>query len=316
MPNPLTISCLIPLLAVRAALSGVAARLRPDPEPPASAAIIRRRADEIALDELFTVGQPTIIEGLVEMLQPRLSANLETLRDESRRARSAFEVRVFDKAAPYFLYTGDYGQTLCEAREMTLAQFLEAMFDTEAFDEHAVYRLFDHRSLDGVAGDMIDALAESLESRVSQRPEKGASGIWVGSRGVVTPLHYDAWPGLLFQTHGTKRVLIFAPEDIPALYFLPQYAVGDRWSRLPGRSGEADLEQFPRYRGARRFEGKLNAGEALFIPPFWPHEIEALEPNISVPFRFASRTADHFHPRFLRPACEVFHGRVLKRLLR
>jgi hypothetical protein len=316
MSNALTISCLIPFLAARSAISGLATRLRPDPEPLASSTIARRSADEIDLDELFAAGQPTIIEGLVETLRPRLTGDLETLRQATQRPRDVFEVRVFDKAEPYFLYTGNYGQRHCDTREMTLEVFLESMFDTEAFREHAVYRLFDRRALEGFAGDLIDALAEALEPRLSREPEKRASGIWIGSRGVVTPLHYDAWPGLLFQTHGAKRVLMFAPEDIPRLYFLPQYAVGDRWSRLPGRSGEADPDQFPRYSRARRYEGTLSSGEVLFIPPFWPHEIEALESNISMPFRFNSSTADYFHPRFLRPACEVFHGRILKRLWR
>ena len=51
----------------------------------------------------------------------------------------------------------------------------------------------------------------------------------------------------------------------------------------------------------------MGEGETLFIPPYWSHEVEALEPNVSIPFRFAARPIDHLNPGFLRPAVEVFH---------
>jgi hypothetical protein len=312
MSNPLVITCLIPYLALRSATSDAVSRLRPGRPTDASQALPRVRAEAVDLAQLLRGGGPVIIEGLAESLAPQHSADLPSLRRAAATATAPFEVKVFDAKAPYFLYVGDYGQTLVAEETMTLDRFLRAMFDEEAFAGRAVYRQFDQMALNGVAGSIIDALAEVLAGRARREPEKRASGIWIGSRGVLTPLHYDAWPGLLFQTHGSKRLLMFAPRDIPNLYFNPQYAVQSRWSRLPARSQEADPAQFPRYRRAVPFEGTLHSGDTLYVPPFWPHEIEALEPNISIPFRFTTRTVDYFNPRFLRPACEVFYNRYLK----
>ena len=131
----------------------------------------------------------------------------------------------------------------------------------------------------------------------------------------MTPLHYDSWPGLLFQTHGTKSVVMYSPGDIHNLYFKSQFAVGARWSKLPCRSRETNPAEFPRFANATRYEGTLKAGDVLYVPPFWPHEMEALEFNISIPFRFKLSREEYLNPRFLRAACEVSHAVYLKGLL-
>jgi hypothetical protein len=69
---------------------------------------------------------------------------------------------------------------------------------------------------------------------------------------------------------------------------------------------------FPRFARAHGFEAQLDAGDVLFIPAFWSHEIEALEANISIPFRFGTRTVDQLNPGFLRPAYEVFHRKYVE----
>ena len=59
-------------------------------------------------------------------------------------------------------------------------------------------------------------------------------------------------------------------------------------------------------------QATLQAGDALFIPAFWSHEIEALEANISIPFRFGTRIVDQVNPGFLRPAFEIFNRKYLE----
>ena len=44
------------------------------------------------------------------------------------------------------------------------------------------------------------------------------SGIWIGSQGCVTPLHFDPWHGILCQVRGRKRVTLFSPEDTENIY--------------------------------------------------------------------------------------------------
>lgn len=271
----------------------------------------RVAAAEVALADLMRRRRPAVIRGLAATLGLRRPLDLSMLRTVAATAGERFEVRSYRAHRPYFLYRGEYGRELDHTSRMSLDELLHAMFDPGASPERVIYQLFGEHSLEGAVGGVIEEVAQGLARLVPNEPEKSASGIWVGSKGVVTPLHYDAWTGLLFQLHGAKRVLMFAPEDGVNLYLASPFSVEERFSALPGRSGEADFARFPRLARATRHEARLESGDALYIPPFWAHEIEALEPNVSMPFRFKMKARDLFHPGFLRPACEVFHRRYL-----
>lgn len=275
------------------------------------AEVPRVAAADVALADLVRRRQPAVIQGLAGRLGLRRPLDLSLLRAMAATVQGKFEVRSYKALCPYFLYRGNYGRELDHTSEMSLEELLDAMFDPGATPDHVIYQLFGAQSLDGAVGGIIDEVAEGLARLLPHEPEKSASGIWVGSKGVVTPLHYDAWTGLLFQLHGAKRVLMFAPEDGANLYFTPPLAVKERFSALPGRSGDADPADFPRLTRAIRHEARLESGDALYIPPFWGHEIEALEPNVSMPFRFKMKAREVFHPGFVRPACEVFHRKYL-----
>jgi hypothetical protein len=273
--------------------------------------IRRVSAHDIDLDSVISSDEPVIIEGLVDQLQLPLVPDLDGLRALARRRTARFPVTSHKRSAPYFLYVGDYGAEPARTDDMTLAEFLDFMFDDrEGRDpETCTYHLFDVDDLEGEVGTIIDSLADGLARLTDRVPDPSASGIWIGSTGVVTPLHHDAWTGLLFQLTGSKRVLMFPPVERPNLSFTSPFAATDRWSLLPARSAEADPKTFPRFARADGYVARLEAGDVLFIPPFWSHEIEALESNISIPFRFGTQWIDQLNPGFLRPAYEQLHRR-------
>jgi hypothetical protein len=219
-------------------------------------------------------------------------------------------VTSFDEASPYFLYSGGYDTTVVGKQNMTVSEFLSMMFDDGVEPGTVVYQLFGIRSLDGQGAAILDRFDDAVRKRSDAATEPRFSGIWVGSPGATTPLHHDAWPGLLFQTHGTKRVAMYRPADRTNLSFrLPLRGEG-RWSDLPGRSDDASSTEFPRLAHTQRFVGELQPGEALYIPPFWAHEMEAVEANISVPFRFAGPRTSYLNPGFLRPASEMLRKQL------
>lgn len=45
-----------------------------------------------------------------------------------------------------------------------------------------------------------------------------AVNLWIGRAGNVTKLHYDAYQNLLAQVRGQKRVYLFPPSQLSALY--------------------------------------------------------------------------------------------------
>lgn len=303
------VALLVPIWAGHRLLSELRTRRR----GAATTTIPRVDAGDVDLDEVLRSKHPVIISGLVDRLDLPLVPDLDGLRQLADDHTEPFTVKSHRRHSPYFLYVGDYGAELVATEEMTLAEFLDVMFDDAADRDPdlCTYRLFGVTDLDRHVGRIIDSMADGLSRLTDRRPEQKASGIWIGSTGVTTPLHHDAWTGLLFQMTGSKRVLMFPPEDRANLYFTSPFAATERWSTLPGRSDDADPDRYPRFANAHRYEGQLDAGDVLFIPAFWAHEIEALEPNISIPFRFGTRPVDHLNPGFLRPAYEIVDRKLV-----
>ncbi len=270
--------------------------------------IERRPATSITIDGVIGAGQPMIIEGLLDALgidDVATPADLERLAGDQM-----VTVTSFDEASPYFLYSGGYDTSVVGEQKMTIRDFLTMMFDDGVEPGTVVYQLFGIRSLDGAGAAMLDRFDHAVRNNSDAATEPRFSGIWVGSPGATTPLHHDAWPGLLFQTHGSKRVALYRPADRTNLSFrLPLRGEG-RWSDLPGRSDDASSAEFPLLDHTRRFVGELRPGEALYIPPFWAHEMEAVEANISVPFRFAGSRSSYLNPGFLRPASEMLRKQL------
>lgn len=107
----------------------------------------------------------------------------------------------------------------------------------------------------------LDPLPPFLEE---PEPPRGAS-LWVGPAGTLSPLHFDPHNVLLVQVAGRKRVWL-VPPDADAIY-----------EGLDGYYAEHD---------ARDVDGALSIvvepGEALFVPVGWFHQVEALDPSITL----------------------------------
>jgi hypothetical protein len=116
--------------------------------------------------------------------------------------------------------------------------------------------------------------------------------LWISSTGCVTPLHYDLSNGLLCQVRGSKRVWLFDPGQFDRLYPRgPQFPGLDNFERQSQVDiYHPDYEAFPELRRAAALECHLRQGDTLFIPSNWWHEVETLEPSLSVQFAFAGGT--------------------------
>ena len=302
------IALLWPLWAVQLAIS----RVRTAGRTPAPVDIPRLDIADTDLRSVMQRRTPVIISGLTASLDLDLLPDLDGLRRLADDNVQPFRVKTHRDHSPYFLYRGDYGAELDHTSDMDLDEFSRFMFDAEQVSGTCTYRLFNVADLDGRVGGIVDDISDRLAERTDATPDRQASGLWIGSRGVVTPLHHDAWTGLLFQFHGAKRIRMFSPGDRANLYFSSPRQPNAVWSRLPGRSADTDLSEFPRFAHATPYEGRLEAGEVLFIPPYWSHEIEALEANISMPFRFTTSMREYLDPGFLVPAMEVFDSKFLQ----
>jgi hypothetical protein len=104
----------------------------------------------------------------------------------------------------------------------------------------------------------------------------GATSLWIGPGGTVTPLHHDTTNILFTQIYGKKRVELVSPHET-ALLMDPVY----------GFYSPFDLErrhaaEHPAVRAMLVKQVDLGPGEGLFIPAGWWHRVTALSVSISL----------------------------------
>ncbi len=103
--------------------------------------------------------------------------------------------------------------------------------------------------------------------------------LWLGPEGTITPPHFDPHNVLLVQVEGSKRVRL-APRVHAALA-----------GKLDGYYLDGSLDDVM---GERVLSVELHAGEALFIPAAWFHEVTSLSPSLTLSF-ISFPWPNHFH---------------------
>lgn len=107
--------------------------------------------------------------------------------------------------------------------------------------------------------------------------------IWIGNRSTVA-CHYDSYDNLACVAAGWRRFTLYPPDAIGDLYVGP---VDHTLSGQPVSmvQGDADDHHFPRFETAKKkaLTVDLQAGDALYLPKLWWHQVEATDPiNILV----------------------------------
>ena len=113
--------------------------------------------------------------------------------------------------------------------------------------------------------------------------------LFFGPGGTRSGLHFDIAHNLFVQVKGRKRVLLLDPLQ-------SKHVHAGRWYTARGHHSDVDVlrpdpARFPRFRAARVREVVLDAGDALFIPGFWWHEVISLEESISLSFFWSNLPA-------------------------
>ena len=103
--------------------------------------------------------------------------------------------------------------------------------------------------------------------------------IWLGHASNVSA-HYDAFDNVACVIAGARRFTLFPPETISHLYVGP---IDNTMAGQPvslAASSPEDNERFPLFREVRgeALIAELAAGDALYIPKLWWHQIEATAP--------------------------------------
>lgn len=130
--------------------------------------------------------------------------------------------------------------------------------------------------------------------------------LWMGPSGTRTILHCDFQDNLIAQIVGRKRFVLFSPRSTARIVPRGQKTFGS-WTAY--RNFDDPIPQDP------DLDFVLEAGEMLYLPPHWWHEVVSLEPSItSSLFWWTPRTLSKRLPAFL--VSPQLRKRIRRRLSR
>ncbi len=119
---------------------------------------------------------------------------------------------------------------------------------------------------------------------VPAMPPSVAPRIWIGNASVIA-CHYDTYDNLACVVAGRRRFTLYPPDAIGDLYVGPiDHTMAGQPVSLAANAGEGDA-RYPRFAAARdrALVVDLDAGDALYLPKLWWHQVEATSPfNILV----------------------------------
>jgi hypothetical protein len=135
-----------------------------------------------------------------------------------------------------------------------------------------------------------ERLPELLDDVVWPEPCRHAqwrtARLWVSGEDICSPLHRD-WPENLYaQVFGRKRFIMVDRRESRNVYTRPFYSGVPNFSRVDAE--RPDHERFPRFRDVPRLAFEVEAGEILYIPRLWWHQVRSLETSASINFWFAN----------------------------
>ena len=150
-------------------------------------------------------------------------------------------------------------------KQTTLGSFAQQVIecDTASNDFYIIARnhAFKHQKL----ASLLDEIDEQPFLNPQYKYEQSA--LWFGPKGTFTPLHHDTCNIMFVQMWGKKRIDLLPPHRLDLFdHSLNMYAQLDLRQK-------SQIEQRTVY---------LEAGDALFIPVGWWHQVEALSASTSL----------------------------------
>ena len=141
-----------------------------------------------------------------------------------------------------------------------------------------------------------------------------AARIWIGNRATV-PAHFDDSHNLACVAAGRRRFTLLPPQCAPLLYLgPPDYAPTPAPMSVVPDLHKADRARYPLLAEALEYAvvAELEPGDAIYIPPLWFHQVEALAPHLNILMNYwwrplaAPERKDDLHIAAMRLAMLAF----------
>ncbi|XP_021764348.1 uncharacterized protein LOC110728972 [Chenopodium quinoa] len=151
----------------------------------------------------------------------------------------------------------------------------------------------------------LESLQEDIKIPSFLGPSKISSiNLWMNNAEARSSTHYDPHHNLLCVISGCKQVVLWPPSAGPLLYPMPIYGESSNHSSVTLDS--PDFSHYPRFERAHEYSQKLTlqAGDDLFIPEGWFHQVDSDQLTIAVNFwwrsNMMSNMLEHMDVYYLR----------------
>ncbi|EOX94633.1 PREDICTED: F-box protein At5g06550 isoform X5 [Theobroma cacao] len=157
----------------------------------------------------------------------------------------------------------------------------------------------------------LETLREDIQMpAILEEKNLSSVNLWMNNAQARSSAHYDPHNNLLCIVTGRKQVVLWPPSASPMLYPMPIYGEASNHSSVALEN--PDFSVHPRAKYSMQYSKKviLHAGDALFIPEGWFHQVDSDDFTIAVNYwwrsSIISSLADHMDAYYLR--------RILRRL--
>lgn len=107
-----------------------------------------------------------------------------------------------------------------------------------------------------------------------------STNLWLSSSGPITVLHFDLFENFYSLFSGEKRFIIFPPKCAKELD--PAPVISNHYWMSQSVLTQERLDRLPKWVIDESCEATLSAGDLLFIPPFWWHQVESYGWSLAV----------------------------------
>jgi len=239
---------------------------------------VRRLGADVFLDDYYALSRPVMIEGAMEGWPALARWTPEYLVE--RVGPAAIECQSGRESAADFELQKDKHKQV-----MPFDRFIAAV--TAGFGNDLYMTAYNSDA-------NREALAplEADLGHLSDYLTPGHGMMWIGPGGTFTPLDFDLTNNLIAQVVGAKYVTLLPPSETQRLYNHSHV-----FSTIRDITDETQLNLYPLARAAKTFEVELNAGDLLFVPIGWWHQVTALEFSVTLTYT-NFRWANDWHRSF------------------
>lgn len=238
-------------------------------------------APELASAESFhagviLAGTPVVIRGLC--------ADLPAAQAARASARAALDhVLLFDTGRRPQVFLGDpaIGGRYYYSDDLSGFNFTRAEMPLAQAFAHMLRHADDPSAPTAYLGSLVAPAylpGFAKANAVPIVPPQVEARLWIGNPSTAAT-HYDAYENLACVLAGARRFTLYPPDAIGDLYVGPiDHTMAGQPASLAAAS--ADPERYPRFAAARdrAITVDLAAGDALFLPKLWWHQVEATAP--------------------------------------